>query len=529
MRLSRNRGGRSAGRLALTIAVGALYVLGGTPEASANARYCPDGSTWSAPNADKSNTRHVRGPIDSRNVGSLQVAWTVANRTPAPPDRWPGVYATTPVVVGGTVYTQDLDSNVYAIDLRTGQVLWTKMYNSTINGPNGVNVVDGFVYGATTSTAFALDAKTGAEVWSKKLIRNDHEGINMAPGVDRGTVYISTGPGNADAFFGGGGAGVLWALDAKTGQTKWQFNSVPLDLWGHPELNSGGGIWYPPSFDERGDLFVSIGNPAPFLGTEKYPWGSSRPGPDLYTDSVVKLDHRTGQVLWHNQVLPHDIYDWDLQNSPVLAKAGGRPVVIGSGKTGYIYQFDVTNGRMLWKTPVGKHNGHDNDGVLAMNGEFDKLPKLPVEVFPGVLGGVISPIAVDDTTIYVAVNNHSATWVAQEGSPNIAPFDQATGELDALDLVTGRIKWTHPFPASAYGAASVVNDLVFTTTFDGNVHALQTSTGQEVWSATLPAAVNAPVAINGDYVIAGSGWPFTTDQRAEIVAYRLPAEQGGRR
>ncbi|GGS57954.1 outer membrane protein assembly factor BamB family protein [Actinokineospora fastidiosa] len=536
MRLSRNRGGRSAGRLSFSIlTVAGLLVLGGyygaAPESSAAQKHrtASDCVTWqwSQPNADKSNTRRILSPINSYNVTSLEVAWTVPIRVPAPPNRWPGVYATTPVVVNGIVYTQDLDSNVYAIELRTGRVLWVKMYNSTINGPNGVNVVDGKVYGATTSNAFALDARTGTELWSRSLIRTETEGINMAPGVDRGTVYVSTGPGNADAFFTGGGAGVLWALDARTGQTKWTFNSVPLDLWGNTELNSGGGIWYPPAFDASGDLYVSVGNPAPFLGTEQYPWGSSRPGPNLYTNSMVKLNHLTGDVIWHNQVLPHDLYDWDLQNSPVLTTANGREVVIGSGKMGYVYQFDRATGQLLWKTSVGVHNGHDNDNLYALNGEYDKLPTLPVTVTPGVLGGVISPLAVDDTTIYAAVNNHSATWVTQQPPPQIAPFNEATGELVAIDLVTGRIKWTRQYPSSAYGAATVTNDLVFTTTFDGYVHAVRTRTGEEVWSVKLPAAVNAPVAVHGEYLLAASGWPFTPEERAEIVAYRLPSTRGG--
>jgi alcohol dehydrogenase (cytochrome c) len=526
MRLSWNRGGRSAGRLSLSIiAVGVLLLVAGyhgtaAPAPSAESRHHRVSSTWSYPNADKQNTRHVLGPINSRNVGTLGLAWAVPNVTPAPPNRWPGVYATTPVVVDGMMYTQDLDSNVYAIELSTGRVKWTKKYNSPINGPNGVNVVGGKVFAATTSNAFALDARTGTELWSRKLIRNDVEGINMAPGVNNNTVYISTGPGNADAFFTGGGAGVLWALDAATGQTKWTFNSVPLDLWGNTELNSGGGIWYTPSFDARGDVYVSIGNPAPFLGTAEFPWGSSRPGPNLYTNSVVKLNHQTGQVIWYNQVLPHDVYDWDLQNSPVLTSVNGRQVVIASGKMGYVYLMDATTGQLLWKTSVGKHNGHDNDNLLAMNKEFDKLPAMPFEVFPGVLGGVISPIAVDATTIYAAVNNHSARWVTH-WPPELPGFEEATGELVAIDLASGRIKWKHDFPTSAYGAASVVNDLVFTTTFDGYVHAVKTATGEVVWSEKLPAAVNAPVAIHGEYLLAGSGWPFTDTERADIVAYKL--------
>jgi outer membrane protein assembly factor BamB len=242
----------------------------------------------------------------------------------------------------------------------------------------------------------------------------------------------------------------------------------------------------------------------------------------------VKLNHRTGKPIWYNQVLPHDLYDWDLENSPVLTNAAGRPVVIGSGKMGYVYQFDRASGRMLWKTAVGRHNGHDDDNLLAMAGEFDKLPALPFEVYPGVLGGVISPIAVDDTTIYAAVNDYGATWVSQEPPPELAPFTDATGELVAIDLVTGRIKWAHPFTATPYGAASVVNDLVFTTTFDGTVHAVQTRTGREVWQAKLPAHVNAAVAIDGEYLIAGSGWPQAPGEKAEIVAYRLGGKGASR-
>lgn len=525
MRLSRNYARRPVTRLFLSVlAVGLMVVLTGYYAPAPNAgseSHRPTTHGWSAPNADKANTRHVRGPINSRNVDNLEVAWSVPVQVPAPPERWPGVYATTPVVVGDIMYTQDLDSNVYAIELRTGKVRWTTKYNSPINGPNGVNVVDGRVHAATTSHAFALDARTGRELWSRKLIRSDVEGINMTPGVDRGTVYVSTGPGNADAFFGGGGAGVLWALDARTGRTKWKFNTVPLDLWGHPELNSGGGVWFPPTYDSDGNVFISVGNPAPFVGTEEFPWASSRPGPNLYTNSVVKLDRRTGEVIWHNQVLPHDLYDWDLQNSPVLTKVRGRDVLIASGKMGYIYQLDPRTGRILWKTPVGRHNGHDDDNLLALRGETDKLPEMPFEVFPGVLGGVISPIAVDRDTIYASVNNYGATWVTQEPPVNMAPFTEGKGELVALDLATGRIKWSHPLPGSPYGAASVTNDLVFTTTFDGTLHAVNTRTGRTAWQATLPAHTNSAVAIHDRYVLTGSGWPQGPGERAEIVAYEL--------
>ena len=201
-------------------------------------------------------------------------------------------YATTPVVVNGVVYTQDQESNVMAIRLATGKVLWTHNYNSLNGGPDGVNVVGGTVYAATDSAAVALSAATGKQLWSRTLIGNDLEGIDMAPGYNDGTVYVSTVPVNPNkGEYLGGAKATLWALNAATGAPEWSWDEVQ-NLWGNPGLNSGGGLWDPPSFDRQGNLYIGIANPGPIGqgGWPKgYPWGTSRPGPDLYTDSVVKL------------------------------------------------------------------------------------------------------------------------------------------------------------------------------------------------------------------------------------------------
>ena len=154
-----------------------------------------------------------------------------------------------------------------------------------------------------------------------QLIRNEQEGIDMAPGYHDGIVYVSTVPVNVGEFYGAGGVGILWALDAKTGKKLWHFDTVPKDLWGKPEVNSGGGLWYTPAFDEKGSMYFGVGNPAPFPGTEsEEPWGSSRPGPNLYSDSLVKLDAKTGKLEWYYQVTPHALYDWDFQNPPILVE-----------------------------------------------------------------------------------------------------------------------------------------------------------------------------------------------------------------
>ena len=194
--------------------------------------------------------------------------------------------------MNGVVYLQDLESNVMAIRLATGKVLWTHNYSSPNGGPDGVNVAGGVVYAATNHAAVALSAATGRQLWSRTLIGNDHEGIDMAPGYNDGTVYVSTVPVNPTVGqYLGGAKGILWALNAATGAPEWSWDEVQ-NLWGNPAVNSGGGLWDPPSFDSQGNIYVGIANPGPIgqAGWPKgYPWGTSRPGPDLYTDSVVKL------------------------------------------------------------------------------------------------------------------------------------------------------------------------------------------------------------------------------------------------
>jgi len=315
---------------------------------------------WTLPGANLQNTRDVASAISSSNVSKLGVAWS------APIEAAYGRYASTPVVVNGVVYTQDLESNVMAIALATGKVLWRHTYSSPNGGPDGVNVANGTVYAATNHAAVALSAATGRQLWSRTLIGNNREGIDMAPGYNHGTVYVSTVPVNPTVGeYLGGARATLWALNAKTGMPEWSWDEVQ-NLWGKPGINSGGGLWDPPSFDAQGNLYLGVANPGPLGGARGYPWGTSRPGPDLYTDSVVKLSPQ-GKLLWYYQLTPHDLFDWDLQNSPVLTTAHGQPVVIDGGKAGILIELDAHTGKLLWSLPVGVHNGHDRDGLLTEN------------------------------------------------------------------------------------------------------------------------------------------------------------------
>ncbi|HTS73438.1 MAG TPA: PQQ-binding-like beta-propeller repeat protein, partial [Gaiellaceae bacterium] len=196
---------------------------------------------WTLPNGDLFNTRVTRRtPISAATVSKLGVAWTM----PLTASSIYGTFAANPVTSpDGTVYLQDLDSNVSAVDLKTGKVLWKRTYNSQDIGPNGVTYADGKVYGATAKFAFALDAKTGKEVWRnaklvpKVLQKGGGElasgfGIDIQPQVANGTVYLSSA-----ALLDGG---VVYALDAATGKTRWTFDSV-IDPVGKKII--GGGAW----------------------------------------------------------------------------------------------------------------------------------------------------------------------------------------------------------------------------------------------------------------------------------------------
>jgi alcohol dehydrogenase (cytochrome c) len=263
-------------------------------------------------------------------------------------------------------------------------------------------------------------------------------------------------------------------------------------------------------------MYFGTGNPAPYPGTASKPWGSSRPGANLYTDSMVKLDAKTGKMQWHYQQTPHDLYDWDFQDPPILLSAGGRELAIGAGKSGVVVALDAATGKPVWKRPVGTHNGHDHDNPYAMRGEAAKIKT--GEVFPGTLGGVIAPMASNGSTIFVPVVNHSLTVGANS---EIGESGGLTGELVAIDAATGKIEWSQEFSSAAFGAPTVVNDLVFVTDFEGNLYAFEAENGNEVWVSSLPAGSNTNVSISGDTVVAPAGLAGAEGQTPEIVAYRL--------
>lgn len=486
------------------IAVALLILVDDSPQAG-NLRF----SNSPFPNIDAANSRRTDGPIHAGSVGDLEAAWTV----PLASGSGTEGSAAVPVAAAGVAYLQDFESNVQAFDLAGGEVLWEKEYGSELARRNGVVVAEGRVYGSNGQGAFALDRQTGEEIWSVRLVEDDFSQVSMAPGYRDGLVYFSTVPAAAN----GGEVGVLWALDARSGRKVWSFDTVPRGLWGDPDVNFGGGVMAPPAFDDAGSMYFGVAGPGPVPGTLRYPWGSSRPGPNLYTGSVVKLDAKTGKLQWYYQVTPHAICNWHM-TSTVLAKAGGRDLVIGSGLAGIVVALDRRTGELVWKRAVGRHNGHDEDGLHAMRGEYSKL-KTPMTVYPGALGGVYGSPSTNGKTIFLPVVNLAYRLFSQSQA---TPGGPISGELVALDVATGDLEWKLAFSSPPVGATTVVNDLVLTTTLDGTVHALGTERGGTIWTSQLPAGTNAGVTVSGGTLLAPASAPTERGEPA-IVAYRLPS------
>jgi alcohol dehydrogenase (cytochrome c) len=478
----------------------------------------PAGS-WAYPNGDLSNTRDAVGSsISSANVSRLREAWSFKLAgTAAQGVDDAGSFAANPVVVNGVVYIQDLDANVYAVSLATGKLKWEYQVNipeKSGPGPDGVAVANGVVYGDTSSSVFALKAATGSVLWNDTSLLNSGQGsFEIQPQVTGGRLYL------ASAYGKGPGGGILLALNAATGKELWTFNTVTGgEPAGVTALGAGsGGAWETPLVGTDGSVTFGTGNPYQSIGS-----AISTPARALYTDSDVDLDAATGQLRWYYQGVPNDFVDHDMQASPIAATVDGVPAVIGGGKLGIVFAMNAETGALLWKTPVGVHNGHDNDSLLLL--EHKLTIKLPYIIEPGGYGGVLTDMAVADGSVYVTTIDEPVKFTSMSIADGL-PFSEPTGEIEALSLATGKVEWDTKVPDWALGAATVSNDLVFTTLYDGELIALNRQSGAIVYQHKLPTSTNAPLAVAGNFVIVPAGAPYTTKKGApgpaQLIAYTV--------
>ncbi len=476
-------------------------------------------TTWPLPNADLASTRAAAGSgIDSGNVAKLRPRWRFRFGEGASF----GSFASTPVADGDTVYVQDLRSNVFALDARSGSVRWSHRYGARSDGPNGLTIDGGRVYGATDSDAFALDAKSGRELWRKHLTRRGEQFIYIAPVVWHDVVYLST------IGYRPFGRGAIYALDARTGAGRWKFDTIK-EPWKFPAKTGGGGLWYPVSVDpDTGRVYGGNSNPTPWGGTPDLPNGAAFPGRALYTDSLLVLDGNTGDLVWHDQVTPHDIRDYDFQASPILATAGGVPLVIGAGKAGHVIAWNRESRKRVWQATVGLHRN-----------DTGPLPARRVRICPGLLGGVETPMAYADGRVFVPVVDLCVTGSAT-AYDRLTDLDASKGKgrLVALDAATGKPVWERRLGSANFGCATVANDVVFTSTFDGSVYAFGASDGKLLWTAACARASTrarpssatccwwAPVCRSRAACASWSRSACLDDELADVVPRQLGAERG---
>jgi PQQ-dependent dehydrogenase (methanol/ethanol family) len=357
-----------------------------------------------------------------------------------------------------------------------------------------------------------------------------------------------------------GRPGFLAAFDTETGKRVWQFDTIPTKGWegefrqstpdGIP-LNrnveaeraslehyadawrfGGGSAWSTPAIDtERGLLFFGTGNPSPQMDDV------SRPGDNLYTVSLVALDAATGKIRWHYQLVPHDLWGYDVASPPVLfnLQRDGKtiPAVGHASKLGWLYVLERETGKLLLKS----------EAFVPQKNMFSRATPQGTRIYPGVLGGVNwSPTAVDEqsATAFVAAMHwpvryslHEAPAVGDKPAIRysaLEPIDEVRwGLLSAIDLNSGKIKWQHKTPDPLVGGVlATAGNLLFMGEGNGDFDAFDAASGKLLWQYRCAAGVNAPpitYEVDGvQYVAvaAGGNQIFGFKQGDALMVFALP-------
>ncbi len=306
---------------------------------------------WVSYNGDYSGARYsAMTQITPANAGRLAAQWVFHARTVSPLE-------VTPVVVAGIMFVTSAN-DAYALDAKTGKLLWHHARAVTPgliddagqHHNRGVAILGTRVYMETDNAhLLCLDARSGSLIWDVPYATgNKNYGATSAPLIVKDKVLVGTAGGDD------GVRGFLAAFDANTGEEKWRFWTIPgpgekgNESWpGDTYLHGGGTTWMPGTYDpDLNTLYWGTGNPSPDYD------GSVRPGDDLYTSCLLALDPDTGSLKWYFQFSPHDLFDYDAVQTPVLvdAKFKGQPrkMIVTVNRNGFLYILDRTNGKFLY-------------------------------------------------------------------------------------------------------------------------------------------------------------------------------------
>ena len=414
-----------------------------------------------------------------------------------------------PIMVNGIMYVTST-ANTYAFDPSTCKLVWKNhseldSSNAGLGNNRGAAYADGKIFrGLNAGYLIALDAKTGKLLWKTKASDGAiGESLPAAPVVWNGLVYL----GNA----GGDNAGVrgrLMAFDANDGHLVWSFDLVPMsgpgsETWppSDPKVpRSGGATWSSYTIDEaRGLILAGTGNAAPDFDRDK------RPGKNLYTNSIVILDAKTGKYHSSYQVTPNDFHDWDAATAPVLlTTAQGKELVLEAGKDGLLHAIDLKTMKELYATVVttrenvdvpisttGTHFCPGTTGSSVWNGP-SYSPDLNLVFVNSVDLCTTMRLNPDETEVVIGRPYSGAIPSEPFGKPD--PESEWKGWVTAVDADSGVVRWRHQMKAPVPGAiTSTAGGLVFSGDTTGNFLAFSAADGKVLFQTTVSEPIGGGI------------------------------------
>ena len=507
----------------------------------------PSSDAWPTNGGSFTNQRwSPLSEINRDNVSELKAEWRVHLNGSGLETRYSA--EGTPLYKDGVLYMTTGDSDAFAVDVETGEIKWEhnsqypeEMGEAVCCGwdNRGVALGDGKVFlGQLDAKLIALDEETGEVVWEQQSVRwQDGYSITGAPLFYEGMVI--TGYSGAEK----GVRGLVEAFDAATGEKLWTFYTIPgpgdfgHDSWPQDTMAyefGGGTVWQTPAVDPELDLvYFSTGNPGPDMN------GAIREGDNLFTDSIVAIDARTGEYRWHFQQVHHDLWDYDAPNPVILFdmeyQGESRRAIAEAGKTGWVYILDRVTGEPIigieekpvpqlaeqltsptQPHPVGdafipQHIDVAPEGTPLVNQGRIFTPFLyePVLVQPGLAGGANwAPSAYDPSrqVMYICASESSValymedtdlpeehsgkTWTGGNFGGSSRP---TVGIVAAMDMTTNTLVWQYRWQDPCYsGFLATAGDLLFVGRNDGRMTALDIDTGLQLWEFQTGAGANAP-------------------------------------
>jgi alcohol dehydrogenase (cytochrome c) len=477
----------------------------------------PPTDSWPTYNGDYSGRRFSPlSRINDSNINSLSLAWIY--RTNIPGGEFGGAIKATPVEVDGVLYFT-MPDHVWAIDARTGREIWHYAWQSHGGihiGNRGVGVYGRWLYFETPDcNVVSLNLSDGKERWHQPICDLDQMYFgSVAPVVIKNHVIVGVSGDDLDI------PGYLESRDPETGELQWRWYTVPQkkgepgsETWPSEDaMKHGGGMtWVPVTYDPDLNLvYLGTGNPQPVIA------GKARPGANLFTESIVALHLDSGKMAWYFQASPHDTHDWDAVQTPVLidGEINGqkRKLIAQASRNGYFFVLDRANGKNVVTSEFVKTNW--SKGVAPDGSPIPNPAKEPqidgALVTPNQAGAANWPppsFSPQTGLFYINASRGFSVYYIYDDTQKPEGWGGndrggwAESMLQAIDYKTGKVRWSHRWDGAGIrsGVLSTAGNLVFAGDPSNNLVALNATTGRPLWHANLGRALsNGPVTYELD-------------------------------